>query len=281
MPLADVVVLIAGAITLTAAMIAVIKWTYNETGVFRLIIPILVSHRPVGTPSATLQAVWENGVTHLPEDGMNQMRTTRLLAFFAVITLSFHSLTAQDVDQGVKRDALHKALVAPLNDAGQRHLVGQQIDQLNDAQVDRLFKGLVARIQQLEEIQQRLLAREQAAWNHMRQDQWLRAQMIQNRAWGNRSVGYRPIITWLPEGTNMTARAVVSPDLRHVRISLNPFFSRIGSVDTFNYHTGQTRRIYTPSYPGSGSRMQGGGGTAPVQQSRPVPEWYRRIRTIR
>jgi hypothetical protein len=208
---------------------------------------------------------------------MNQMRTTRLLAFFALITLSVHSLAAQDVGQGGKRDALHKALVAPLNDAGQRHLVGQQIDHLNNAQVDRLFKGLVARIQQLEEIQQRLLAREQAAWNHMRQDQWLWAQMMQNRAWGNRSVGYRPIITWLPEGTNMTARAVVSPDLRHVRISVNPFFSRIGSVDTFNYHTGHTQRIYTPSHPGSG--MHGGGGAAPTQQRRPVPEWYKRIRT--
>jgi len=204
-------------------------------------------------------------------------KTAKLLTLFTLMALSVSPLVAQEVGRAAKREALHKALVAPLDNAPQRALVGQQINQLNNVQVDRLFQALLARIEQLEEIQQRLLAREQAAWNRMHQDQWLWMQMMQNRTWGNRTVGYRPIITWLPEGTNMTAGAVVSPDMRHVRISVNPFFSRIGPVDTFNYHNGQTRRIYTPSYPGSGT--QRGGATSSPQRTRPVPEWYKRIRT--
>jgi len=206
-------------------------------------------------------------------------RITHLLALLSLLSITGTTLLGQDADLSAKRDALHKAMVAPLNDPAQRQIIAQQVNLLNDAQVNRLFMGLIGRIQQLEEIQQRLRAREQVAWNLARQNQWLWMQMMQNRGWGNRAVGYRPIITWLPEGVNMTAGAVVSPDLRHVRISVNPFFSRIGPVDTFNYHTGQTRRIYTPSNPGSFSGSRGGGTASSTQPTRPVPEWYKRIRT--
>ncbi len=206
-------------------------------------------------------------------------RITHLIVFLSLLSLTGTALLGQDGDLAAKRDALQKAMVAPLNDPAQRQIIAQQIDLLNDAQVNRLFMGLIGRIQQLEEIQQRLLAREQVAWNLARQNQWLWMQMMQNRGWGNRAVGYRPIITWLPEGVNMTAGAVVSPDLRHVRISVNPFFSRIGPVDTFNYHSGQTRRIYTPSNPGSFPGSRGGGNASSNQPTRVVPEWYKRIRT--
>lgn len=206
-------------------------------------------------------------------------RITHLIVFLSLLSITGTALLGQDVELAAKRDALQKAMVAPLNDAAQRQIIAQQINLLNDAQVNRLFMGLIGRIQQLEEIQQRLLARQQVAWNRARQNQWLWMQMMQNRGWGNRAVGYRPIITWLPEGVNMTAGAVVSPDLRHVRISVNPFFSRIGPVDTFNYHTGQTRRIYTPSNPGSFSGSRGGGHTSSTKPTRAVPEWYKRIRT--
>ena len=206
-------------------------------------------------------------------------RITHLLVLLWFLSITGTTLLGQDANLAAKRDALHKAMVAPLNDPAQRQIIAQQVNLLNDAQVNRLFMGLVGRIQQLEEIQQRLLAREQVAWNLARQNQWLWMQMMQNRGWGNRTVGYRPIITWLPEGVNMTAGAVVSPDLRHVRISVNPFFSRIGPVDTFNYHTGQTRRIYTPSNPGSFSGSRRGGNASSTQPTRAVPEWYKRIRT--
>jgi general secretion pathway protein D len=53
------------------------------------------------------------------------------------------------------------------------------------------------------------------------------------------------VITWLPEGASLTAQGVISADGRHVRMSLMPFFSTIGPVDTFNFATGETRR-YDP-----------------------------------
>jgi hypothetical protein len=52
-------------------------------------------------------------------------------------------------------------------------------------------------------------------------------------------VGYQPVIQTLPEGTNMSATAVISADRRYVRISATPFFSTIGPVNTFNFATGQ------------------------------------------
>jgi len=58
----------------------------------------------------------------------------------------------------------------------------------------------------------------------------------------HRAVGYRPIITWLPQGAMMSAGPViVSPDRRYVRIGMNVGFSSITGFHTFNYHTGQSR----------------------------------------
>jgi len=109
--------------------------------------------------------------------------------------------------------------------------------------------------------------------------QQLAAQRNQVAArWGSAggAVGYRPMITWLPTGTNFSAGAVVSPDRRYARMSLAPFFSSIPQVDTFNYRTGQTRNVY----------RQGPGYQQPTPrpvspQQRPHNAWYTKIRTIR
>ena len=50
-----------------------------------------------------------------------------------------------------------------------------------------------------------------------------------------------PVVTWLPAGTSMGARAVISPDGRYVRVSPSPFFSSIGPVYSYNLGTGETR----------------------------------------
>ncbi|NDC64765.1 MAG: hypothetical protein EBZ59_12480, partial [Planctomycetia bacterium] len=42
------------------------------------------------------------------------------------------------------------------------------------------------------------------------------------------AAGYQPVITTLPEGVNMFARAVVSADRRYVRITSTPLFSGVG-----------------------------------------------------
>jgi len=62
-----------------------------------------------------------------------------------------------------------------------------------------------------------------------------------------RGAGFRPVITTLPEGTNMTATAVVSADRRYVRITAIPLFSLIGDVTTFNFQTGDTQDPNDPN----------------------------------
>lgn len=59
-----------------------------------------------------------------------------------------------------------------------------------------------------------------------------------------RVVGYRPNIMWLPSGTYFsTGPAIVGPNRRYVRFGINVGFSNISGVSTFNFVTGQTRRI--------------------------------------
>ena len=49
------------------------------------------------------------------------------------------------------------------------------------------------------------------------------------------AVGYQPVITEIPEGVTMTAAAVVSSDLRYVRLAINPSFTAISEVFTFTF----------------------------------------------
>jgi hypothetical protein len=62
-------------------------------------------------------------------------------------------------------------------------------------------------------------------------------------------VGYRPVITTIPEGANFATNAVISADRRYVRVSPSPTFSQITEVNTFNFVTGQGQQ-----------QQQGGGG---------------------
>lgn len=55
------------------------------------------------------------------------------------------------------------------------------------------------------------------------------------------SVGYRPMITWLPEGTVMGVRGYVTPYRRRVIIGGNFGFYGIQGVNTFNFRTGEYR----------------------------------------
>jgi len=48
-------------------------------------------------------------------------------------------------------------------------------------------------------------------------------------------VGYQPYITWLPQGASLRTSAIISRDRRYVRIGVNPYFSGIGAVRTFNF----------------------------------------------
>ncbi len=78
---------------------------------------------------------------------------------------------------------------------------------------------------------------------------------------GRRGVGYRPVITTLPEGVNMIATAVISADRRYVRVTATPLFSVIGEVNTFNFSTGASNTTNTGNNNVGGA---GGGGVGGV-----------------
>jgi general secretion pathway protein D len=52
---------------------------------------------------------------------------------------------------------------------------------------------------------------------------------------GDFAVAHQPVITILPDGTNLNVQAVVSDDRRFVRLNLVPFFSQVTDVDTFTF----------------------------------------------
>ena len=56
---------------------------------------------------------------------------------------------------------------------------------------------------------------------------------------GDFAAAQQPVIVVLSEGTSLTVQAVVSNDRRFVRLTLVPFFSSIGAVNTFTF-TGST-----------------------------------------
>jgi len=53
---------------------------------------------------------------------------------------------------------------------------------------------------------------------------------------GDFAAAQQPVVVVLNEGTTLSVQAVVSPDRRFVRLTLVPFFSTIGAVDTFTFH---------------------------------------------
>ena len=52
---------------------------------------------------------------------------------------------------------------------------------------------------------------------------------------GDFAAAQQPVIVVLSEGTFLTVQAVVSADRRFVRLTVVPFFSNIGEVDTFTF----------------------------------------------
>ena len=62
---------------------------------------------------------------------------------------------------------------------------------------------------------------------------------------GDFAAAQRPIITLLAEGTSLTVNAVASDDRRFVRMTLTPFFSQIGDVDTFTFEGSTTTNTGT------------------------------------
>ncbi len=73
----------------------------------------------------------------------------------------------------------------------------------------------------------------------------LRESMFNQQPWLNQirtnpagAVGYSPVIAPVTSGTSLTASAVVSPDRRYVRLSLEPRFTNVTDVFTFSFING-------------------------------------------
>lgn len=49
------------------------------------------------------------------------------------------------------------------------------------------------------------------------------------------AVGYSPVVQTIPEGSSLSAQAVVSPDRRYVRLSMRPTFTTVTDVFTFSF----------------------------------------------
>jgi len=57
---------------------------------------------------------------------------------------------------------------------------------------------------------------------------------------GDFAAAHQPVIVVLSEGTALTIQAVVSNDRRFVRLTVVPFFSKVGDVDTFTFNGSTT-----------------------------------------
>ena len=57
---------------------------------------------------------------------------------------------------------------------------------------------------------------------------------------GDFAVAQQPVIVVLNEGTQLNVQGIVSDDKRFVRLTLVPFFSQIGDVDTFTFEGSRT-----------------------------------------
>lgn len=64
---------------------------------------------------------------------------------------------------------------------------------------------------------------------------------------GDFAVAHQPVITILPDGTNLNVSAVVSNDRRSVRMTLVPQFTQIGEVETFTFSGSQSTEVSTNS----------------------------------
>ncbi len=152
------------------------------------------------------------------------------------------SLVTFDLSDGRRKESIRErqivnAAVAAVGQMHQQLVLAQQLEALNDPNAASALA---------------------AAQQNSASASAAQSQPISPLAWpnvGRGAVGYQPVITTLPEGTNMSATAVVSADRRYVRITPVPVFSAISQVHTFSIDSGSTT-----STPGVGTGGQGFSG---------------------
>jgi hypothetical protein len=142
-----------------------------------------------------------------------------------------NAVFAFELKDGRREKALPEAQIANIakvQNAANRAILAQQLAQFDNSEAARSFA----------------LALSLAERNGM------------GLPWRRGAVGYRPIITALPEGANFNSNAVISADRRYVRVAPSPTFSQVTEVSTFNFVTGNS----TTQQQGQGGGGFGGGG---------------------
>ncbi len=74
-----------------------------------------------------------------------------------------------------------------------------------------------------------------SAESRQAQQEYIRQREILMQNFGGFRAAAQPIVQSVPEGVQLAAMAVVSPDRRYVRLSLNPVFTAITEVFTFTF----------------------------------------------
>lgn len=233
------------------------------------------------------------------------MKSPAVIIMIFFCCLSPHDLGAQDdpnVDAALnvliqkaqreaQRDVIRLAARPMFNNVNDWQRWGNQLDAMQPQQLNGLLNILNAQ-------QRQLLAQRQLWLSQLLHRQWLEQQLwLQQNAlasipfgmvpWGlvRPQLYYAPIVQWFPQGVHFNAAAVVSPDRRHVRMSLNPIFSSIGPIYHYNLRNG----AYYPTpaygqprrYNQTGVTQTNRGGSFPRpagNTNRSLPDWYKRIR---
>ena len=197
----------------------------------------------------------------------------------------------QDAQLRVQRDAIQAAGKPMFNNLNDWQRWANQLNNMPPRQLNGLLNILNA-------TQRRILAQRQQLVSQFLQQQWLQQQLwMQQQALSNLPFGmlprgfnrptiyYAPIVQWFPQGVHFNASAVLSPDRRHVRMNLNPFFSSIGQVYNYNVNNGAYYRSQTFSQPwGYDNSLHGVTRRTTNSQlpsdptGRRLPDWYKRIR---
>jgi len=169
---------------------------------------------------------------------MRQIYTVAVLMVSLVTTGRLAAQTFREsrpLTTSEKRDNLRDVLLLSLRSEVQKRDAMDKLARMSAGEIDDLFTYYTTRRQATAEqvLQQAQRELEQARAHRAHLERLYRQQATARQ--GSRPVGFAPVVTWLPQGAQLGASAVISPDRRYVRVNAQPFFSSIGNVDTFTF----------------------------------------------
>ena len=169
------------------------------------------------------------------------------IASLAGVTLMAIGATAQQQQADgpsldAKRQFVRTQMIREFADSLDEDLLSEidrKVAAMSPQRIDQLVKNYQKRAQAVHEVQTGEARLQQARDEAYRQARIAEYQQRLAAARAGGGVGGRPgfapVITTLPSGAQLGASAVVSPDRRYVRMSLQPFFSSVGPVRTFTF----------------------------------------------